>query len=135
MTFEMIPHSHQDLLADNTRAFAFLATTMPDGSAQVTPVWFNTDGDYILVNSVKGRVKDKNMRARPKVALAIPDPDDPYRYMQIRGEVIEITEGGAEDHIPTLASIYLGEPKFKNIKLGDIRVTYKISPTSVSTMG
>jgi hypothetical protein len=135
MTLEMIPLSHQDLLADDTRAFAFLATTMPDRSAQVTPVWFNTNSDYIMVNSVKGRVKDKNMRARPKVALAIPDPDDPYRYLQVRGEVIEITEEGAEDHIHTLAGIYLGEPKYKNIKPGDIRVTYKISPNSVSTMG
>ena len=135
MPLELIPSSHEDLLADDTRAFAFLATTMPDGSAQVTPVWFNTDDDYILINSVKGRVKDKNMRSRPMVALAIPDPDDPYRYLQVRGEVIEIIEEGAEDHIHTLAGIYLGEPKYKNIKPGDVRVTYKISPTSASTMG
>ena len=135
MTLEIIPHSHQDLLADETRAFAFLATTMPGGSAQVTPVWFNTDGEYILINSVKGRVKDKNMRVRPKVALAIPDPEDPYRYLQVRGEVIEITEEDAEDHIHTLAGIYLGEPEFKNLKPGDVRVTYKILPISVSTLG
>ena len=77
-----VPENFLDLLADETRAFAYLATVMKDGSPQVTPVWFNTDGEYILVNSAKGRVKDRNMRKRPQVALAIADPKNPYRYMQ-----------------------------------------------------
>ena len=82
MTLIMIPSSHEDLLADDTRAIGYLATIMSDRSAQVTPVWFNTDGEYILINSAKGRVKDRNMRARPKVAIAITDPNNPYRYLQ-----------------------------------------------------
>jgi PPOX class probable F420-dependent enzyme len=135
MLLNLIPNSHEDLLADETRAFGFLATIMSDGSAQVTPVWFNTDGDHILVNSSKGRVKDRNMRARPKVALAISAPENPYRYLQVRGEVVEITDVGGEAHIHALANKYLGEPKFKDLKPGDVRVIYKISPTSVSTMG
>lgn len=135
MALEMIPESHTDLLLDETRAFAFLATTMSDGSPQVTPIWFNTDGEYILINSARGRVKDKNIRADPRVALLIHDPKDPYRYLQIRGEIVQITEKGAKDHIDILAGKYLGEPKFKDIKPGDIRVTYKISPLYVSTMG
>jgi len=123
------------LLADETRAIGYLATIMSDGSAQVTPVWFNTDGEYILINSAQGRVKDRNMRARPKVAVAISDPKDPYRYLQVRGEVVEITDVGGEDHIHTLAGKYLGEPIYKDIKPGDVRVTYKISPSSVTIMG
>ena len=86
-----IPESHQDLLKDETKAFVYLATIMKDGSPQVTPIWFNTDGEYILHQFGKGRVKDKNMRARPNVALCIADPKNPYRYMQIRGKVVEIT--------------------------------------------
>jgi PPOX class probable F420-dependent enzyme len=135
MTLKMIPGSHKDLLADATRAIGYLATIMSDGSAQVTPVWFNTDGKYILINSAKGRVKDRNMRARPKVALAISDPKNPYRYLQVRGDVVDITEVGGEDHIHTLAGKYLGDPIFKDLQPGDIRVTYKLAPTSFSTMG
>ena len=135
MALQMIPESHTDLLLDETRAFAFLATTMSDGSPQVTPIWFNTDGDYILINSARNRVKDKNIRADPRVAILIYDPTDPYRYLQIRGEIVQITESGAKDHIDFLAGKYLGEPKFKNSNPGDIRVTYKISPLHVSTMG
>lgn len=135
MTLKMVPSSHEDLLADDTRAIGFLATIMSDGSAQVTPVWFNADGEYILINSAIGRVKDRNMRARPKVALAISDPDNPYRYLQVRGEVVEITEVGGEDHIHTLAGKYLGDPKFNDLKPSDIRVTYKISPSSITIMG
>ena len=135
MTLNLIPSSHEDLLADETRAIGYLAPIMSDGSAQVTPVWFNTDGEYILINSAQGRVKDRNMRARPKVAVAISDPNDPYRYLQVRGEVVEITDVGGEDHIHTLAGKYLGEPIYKDIKPGDVRVTYKISPSSVTIMG
>ncbi len=69
-----IPASHVDLLDDGTKAHAYLATLMPDGSPQVTPVWFNMDGDDILVNTARGRVKDRNMRVRPRTALVIADP-------------------------------------------------------------
>lgn len=121
-----IPESKQYLLKDETKAFAFLATLMPDGSPQVTPLWFNTDGETILINSARGRVKDKNMRARPQVALTIMAMDKPYDYLQIRGEVVEITEEGGFAHINELARKYgaypFGGPK------SDVRVIYKIRP-------
>jgi PPOX class probable F420-dependent enzyme len=130
-----IPNSFKDLLADETRAFAFLATTMPDGSPQVTPLWFNTDGTYILINSAAGRTKDRNMRARPQVALAIVDPKNPYRYIQIRGKIIGITQEGADAHIDALAGKYTGTPKYGNRRSGEQRITYKILPGKVTTMG
>ena len=89
-----LPEKFRDLFKDETKAYLFLATTMPDGSPQVTPIWFNTDGENILINSNEGRVKDKNMKARPKVAMVIQDPATPYRYLQIRGEVVEYIREG-----------------------------------------
>jgi PPOX class probable F420-dependent enzyme len=130
-----IPESFHDLLADETRAFAYLATLMTDGSPQVTPVWFNTDGTHILVNSARGRIKDKNMRARPQVALAISDPGNPYRYLQVRGRVVAITEDGASDHIDALCFKYTGNPKYPWHRPGDVRVIYKILPEKVQAMG
>lgn len=132
---DIIPQSHRSLLDDQVRAFAFLATTMQDGSPQVTPVWFNTDGEHILINSKQGRVKDENLRQRPRVALAIPDPRDSYRYIQIRGRVIEITTEGAKEHIDRLAYKYHGDEHYKGLRPGDVRVTYVIEPESVSVMG
>jgi PPOX class probable F420-dependent enzyme len=127
-----VPQRYQDLLADEKKAFAYLATLMPDGSPQVTPIWFNTKNGYFLINSAKGRIKDRNMRANPEVALAIVDPDDPYRYIQIRGKIIEITQEGADEHIDALAGKYLGKAKYPNRAPGEQRVIYKIEPESVS---
>ena len=87
-----IPQQFQDLLTK--KAFAHLGTIMPDGSPQVTPVWFDFDGNHVRVNSAKGRVKDKNMRRDGRVALAIMDPENPYRYLAVRGRVEEVAEGG-----------------------------------------
>jgi len=130
-----IPQTHQDLLANEKRAFAYLATTMTDGSPQVTPVWFNTDGKHILVNTAQGRIKDRNMRARPQVALCIADPGNPYRYLQIRGKVVEFTTEGADAHIDTLAGKYTGTSKYTFGKTGEKRVTYKILPEKVDAHG
>ncbi len=120
------PAIFADLFTDTCRAYLYLATIMPDGSPQVTPIWFNTDGQHILINSAKGRVKDQNMRARPQVAMVIQDPATPYRYLQIRGEVIEITEQNALAHIGFLAKKYTGKDWKENNK--ETRVTYKILP-------
>jgi PPOX class probable F420-dependent enzyme len=125
----------KDLLLDETRAFVYLATLMSDGSPQVTPVWFNTDGTNILINSAAGRVKDRNMRARPQVALVIADPKNPYRYVQIRGRIVEITQEGADAHIDALAGKYTGTPKYGNRRPGEVRITYKILPDKIATMG
>lgn len=127
------PKKFQDLLKDETRAFAFLGTTMPNGSPQVTPLWFNVDGDFILINSAQGRQKDLNMRARPNVALAIVDPKDPYRYFQIRGKVVKVTEEGGDAHIHALSHKYRGRD-YTLVK-GQVRVIYKIQPKKFSSMG
>jgi PPOX class probable F420-dependent enzyme len=126
-----IPEKLQDLLTNEKKAFVYLATTMPDGSPQVTPVWFNTDNEYILINSAAGRIKDKNMRARPKVALCIADPTDPYHYLQIQGKIVEVTTDGADAHIDALAFKYLGKEKYPSRKPGEQRVTYKILPLKI----
>ena len=126
-----IPEKLQDLLTDEKKAFVYLATTMADGTPQVTPIWFNTDGENILINSAAGRIKDRNMRARANVALCIADPSNAYRYLQIRGKVIEITTNGADDHIDALAFKYTGKEKYPNRKAGEQRVTYKILPTKI----
>lgn len=129
----VIPDQYKDLL--QKKAFANLGTVMKDGSPQVTPVWFDDDGTHIRVNTAKGRWKDKNMRNRPKVALSILDPDNPYRYMQIRGTVVEVTENGADDHIDSLAKKYLGQEKYPFRQPGEVRVIYKIAIERVNTMG
>jgi len=128
-----IPEPFKDLFTK--RAFAHLATLMPDGTPQVTPVWCDVDGPYIRINSAKGRVKDKNMRRSKKVALSIQDPDNPYRYLEVRGEVVEITEAGADAHIDALAKKYLDKDKYPFRQPGEVRVIYKIRPEKTSTMG
>jgi PPOX class probable F420-dependent enzyme len=129
----VIPESYRDLV--EKKSFAHLATLMPDGGPQVTPVWFEYDGTHILVNSAKGRVKDRNMRRDPRVALAISDPENPYRHVAVRGKVVEITETGADQHIDRLAKKYLGKDKYPSRRPGEIRVIYKIRPERVATMG
>lgn len=129
-----IPEDYRNLLMDN-RVFAHLGTIMPDGGPQVNPVWFDTEGLYIRVNSAKGRQKDKNMRRNPKVAIELLDPDNPYRYLQIRGRVIEITEEGADAHIDALTKKYLGQDRYPFRQPGEVRVIYKIEPLRVSTWG
>jgi PPOX class probable F420-dependent enzyme len=114
------------------KAFANLGTLMPDGSPQVTPVWVDYDGAHILVNSAKGRAKDKNMRRDPRVSLAISDPENPYRYLEIRGKVAEITEDGADDHINSMAKKYLGQDVYPFRQPGEVRVLYKIQAEKFS---
>jgi PPOX class probable F420-dependent enzyme len=108
---------------------------MADGSPQVTPVWCDFDGTHIRINSAKGRVKDKNMRRRPQVALAIQDPDNPYRYLAVRGRVEEITEAGADAHIDALSKKYLGKDTYPYRQSGKMRVIYKVRPERMSTLG
>jgi PPOX class probable F420-dependent enzyme len=121
------PAEFRDLLQDEAKAFLYLATIMPDGSPQVTPVWFNVDGEYVLINTAEGRIKDRNMKARPKVAMTIQDPKDPYRYLGLRCEVISHTREGADEHINALSFKYRGAPyKFTP---GQKRIIFRIRPT------
>ena len=125
-----IPPEFLDLVAPNTRAFCYLATLMKDGSPKVTAVWFSWDGENILINTAEGRVKDRNMRERPEVAMLIADPGNPYRFIQMRGKVVEITEKGADEHINSLSLKYYAKPWAK--VEGQKRVIYKIFPDHIT---
>ncbi|HYC14522.1 MAG TPA: PPOX class F420-dependent oxidoreductase [Stellaceae bacterium] len=129
-----IPAEFLDLLQKKV-TFAHLATLMSDGSPQVTPVWFDYVGGVIRVNTAKGRVKARNMDARPTVALSILDPDNAYRYIQIRGKVRRHTEEGGVAHIDSLAKKYIGKDKYPWMRAGEVRVIYEIEPVSASVMG
>jgi PPOX class probable F420-dependent enzyme len=124
-----IPESYRDLFAK--QAFANLVTLMADGSPHVTPVWCDLQDGLVIVNTAKGRVKDRNMRREPRVAMAISDPANPYRYIQIRGRVAEITEDGADDHINRMAKKYLGVDTYPYRQPGEQRVLYRIRPERV----
>jgi hypothetical protein len=132
-SMQAIPEKYRDLF--QKRAFASLATLMPDGRPQVTPVWCDFDGEHVIFNSAKGRQKDKNVRRDPRVSLAIVDPENPYRYLEIRGSVVEITEDGADESINKLAKKYLGVDKYPYGQPGEVRVLYKIKPEHTTVMG
>jgi PPOX class probable F420-dependent enzyme len=129
-----ISDSYLDLMQQK-KAFANLATVMADGSPQVTPVWFDYTDGAIRVNTAKGRVKSRTLRPGAPVALAIVDPDNAYRYIQIRGRVRQSTEQGADAHIDSLATKYLGKDTYPFRQPGEVRVMYEIEPVSVSGMG
>ncbi len=123
MTF---PADFLDLFTDETKALLYLATVMPDGSPQVSPVWFSIEGDYVLINTNEGRTKDKNMKARPRVAMVIQDPNNQDRYLGMRGEVVGFTREGADEHINRLSLKYYGKPwKYRE---GQRRIIYRIKP-------
>ena len=129
-----IPDKYLDLL-EQKKAFAILATVMPDGSPQVTPVWFDRTNGLIRVNTARGRVKARTLKAGAAVAMAIVDPDNSYRYIQIRGKVLRVTEEGAAQHIDSLAKKYLGQDKYPYGQPGEVRMMCEIEPTSASGMG
>lgn len=89
----------------------------------------------MIVNSAKGRRKDRNMRMDPRASLAISDPDNPYRCLEVRGTVVEITEEGADDHIDSMAKKNMGVDKYPYRQPGEVRVMYKIEPQTFSFMG
>jgi PPOX class probable F420-dependent enzyme len=128
-----IPEKYLDLLQQK-KAFANLATLMPDGTPQVTPVWFDYKDGRIRVNTAKGRVKARNMQEGAPVALAIMDPDNAYRYIQVRGRVKRIAEQNASAHIDSLAKKYLEKDKYPWARPDEVRVMYEIEPTSASGM-
>lgn len=128
-----IPAGFLDLLTEK-KAFAHLATVQPDGSPQVTPVWFDYTNGVVRVNTAKGRVKARNMSEGSKVAMSILDPDNPYRYIQIRGTVTKETTDGAVEHINSLAKKYLGKDVYPWLSDNETRVIYEIMPFAVHTM-
>jgi PPOX class probable F420-dependent enzyme len=133
---ERIPEAFMDLLSG--RALGHLATVMPDGTPHVTPVWVDGDGAHVLVNTAVGRVKDVNMRARPEVGIEILDPQDPYRFLSVRGRVVDVVEGDvAERHMDGLARRYTGRSweHQRASRPAERRVLFKISPAHVYAVG
>lgn len=135
----MIPASYKDLIEGPV--IVSLATVMPDGQPQVTPVWCSYDGTHVKVNTARGRQKEKNMSARSMVTILAIDPKNPYRYLEVRGSVDEITEEGAMDHINTLAMLYMNKPKYyggvapAELEGKEVRVICNIKPKKVATFG
>lgn len=129
-----IPAGFLDLLTQK-KALASLATIQPDGSPQVTPVWFDYTNGVIRVNTAKGRVKARNLSPGARVAMSIIDPDNDYRYIQIRGSITRETTDGAKAHIDSLAKKYLGKDVYPWHNEKDVRVIYEITPLATQTMG
>jgi PPOX class probable F420-dependent enzyme len=130
---QTIPESHCDLL--DGPVVVQLATLMPDGRPQVTPVWCDRHDNQIWINSAAGRQKDLNMRRDGRVTVAVLDPKNPYRYLEVRGHVVELVEGQpAFDHIHKLAHDYFGRPYTFN-NPDEQRVIYKIEPLHVNAGG
>jgi len=129
-----IPDNFLDLFSRDKKAFAHVATVMADGSPQLTPVWFDFDGTHIVINTAAGRVKHKNMQMGSPIAVEISDPENPYRYIQIRGKVVDITEADGDAVIDSLAKKYMGVDSYPGRKAGEQRVTYRISVDKTQTM-
>lgn len=134
-----IPASHRDLL--ERPIYTVLTTLMPDGQPQSSIVWADIDGDLVRVNTARGRQKERNMAARPKVSLLAMEPDNPFRWLEVRGEVIEIIEEGGEAHIDKLAQEYVGKPGYyghwapAEAREQETRIICKIKPTRVIAFG
>ena len=137
----LIPDSHGDLLDGG--ACVALTTIMPDGQPQITPVWCNRDGDYVLINTMRGFRKEKNMRCNPKVTLLAYDPKQPLRHIEIRGTIVEMTEEGASEHLDQLTQLYMHNSNvrfFGDCIPAELQATYipikiKIVPIHVRVEG
>ncbi len=135
----VIPESHKDLIEGPV--CVTLSTVLPDGQPQSSVVWCSYDDNHILVNTARGRMKEKNMRARPMATILAIDPQNPYRYLEMRGKVEEITEEGAIDHINQLAQLYINKPTYyggaapAEQEGKETRVVCKIKPIRVVTFG
>ena len=126
----------EDLLAVlGQPSTCYIATSMNDGSPQMTQTWVDTDGEHVLINSVQGYVKLRNIERDPRVAVAISEPDNPSHYFQVRGRVVDVTTDGAVDHIEMLAQKYLGTPYPWYGGRDQVRVIIVIKPEKVSSMG
>jgi len=114
------------------RHLAHVGTINVDGSPQVTPVWVDHDGDTVLFNTAKGRIKEKNLARDPRVSISIVDSDDPYQPLTIKGRAVELTEEGADAHIDLMAKRYLDEDVYPFRQPGEVRVLVRIEPEHVS---
>ena len=117
------------------KTFCYVATVNKDGTPQLTPVWCEFDGTHVVFNTARGRVKDVNLARNPKITLAAADPDNPYRYVQVKGRVAEVTEQGADPHIDKMAKKYMGADRYPGRKPGERRMIVKVLPERVQGMG
>lgn len=137
----LIPDSHRGLFDGD--ACVALTTIMPDGQPQITPVWCNLDRDYVLINTMRGFRKEKNMRANPKVTLLAFNPKQPLHSIEIRGIVIEMTEEGALEHLDQLTQLYMHKPDARffgdsipaELQTSYIPVKIKVAPNSIRIEG
>lgn len=130
----LIEDRYQDLLERETRAIGVVATTGPDGAPQANPVWFDWDGTHFIFSQLNKRQKYKNLKRDPKVAICIVDPSNPYRYLEIRGEVDEVVPDPDFSLIDDIARKYTGA-EFRGKQVGDERYLLKIRPIKTSGMG
>jgi PPOX class probable F420-dependent enzyme len=130
----LIPKEYLDLLSPEKKSFADLALVLRDGTPQVTPVWFDWDGEHIIINTARGRVKDKVLHRHPVVAVLIEDPASYYRYIQIKGPVVFESEEGAYEQICGMQEKYRGDRDYPK-RPGEVRVIYKIKPEKVQARG
>jgi PPOX class probable F420-dependent enzyme len=132
-----IPDAYRDLL--DRPIVITLVTVMPNGQPQATPVWCSYDGTHVLVNIVRGRQKDKNMQRDPRVTILAVDPNNPFRWIEVRGRVVENTEQGALEHINRLAKLYVNRDDYyaprPEMRGQETRVIYKIRPERVNVKG
>jgi PPOX class probable F420-dependent enzyme len=114
---------------------AFVATSMKDGSPQITPTWVDVEGNLILVNTAVGRLKQRNLARDPRVAVSVADSENPYDMVTVRGEVVEqVTGEAAESHIDKMAKKYINKDKYPGRASGEKRILLKIKPTKVFHM-
>jgi PPOX class probable F420-dependent enzyme len=111
--------------------FGFIASLMNDGSPQLTPVWIDYDGQFLLVNTAEGRTKQKNFARDPRVAISVIDQNNPYNMVSIRGKVVQQTSNGADEHIDRLAKRYLGVDKYPFRAPDEKRIILKIKPEKI----
>jgi PPOX class probable F420-dependent enzyme len=128
-----IPESHADIL--NTTAFAHIATVGPRGEPQSSPVWFDWDGQYFYFSQTKTRQKLHNLEREPRLAISLLDPNNPYRYLEIRGKVVRVDEDPNLDFINKMAQKYLGQEKYPWHRPEDQRVVVVVEPQHTTKMG
>lgn len=128
-----IPESHIGIL--DKKSFAHWATLGPDGAPQVNPVWFDWDGEHLIVSQTKTRQKFRNVKRDPRIAVSILDPDDPYRYLELRGEVVDITDDEDNAFINKMAKKYIGQDEYPWDPPGSERIVVRIQPKRATTMG
>lgn len=129
----LIPESHQQFFEQPI--IANLGTIMPDGRPQVNPVWVDYDGTYVRFSTLQGSQKDKNLKARKFATFLLVDPQNPYSYIEVRGQVAETVTEGADEFINALSKKYLELDEYPNRREGDVRLTYKIKLDKVNAFG